>query len=51
VLQEGFCPLGDTCPFAHNDFEYWLHHTRWVLAAGSLVPVIVPATHILGCPA
>ncbi|GAB4813861.1 hypothetical protein N2152v2_000907 [Parachlorella kessleri] len=27
--MEGFCPLGDTCPFAHNDFEYWLHHTRY----------------------
>ncbi|GAB4813860.1 hypothetical protein N2152v2_000906 [Parachlorella kessleri] len=29
MKQEGFCPLGDTCPFAHNDFEYWLHHTRY----------------------
>ncbi|GAB4813858.1 hypothetical protein N2152v2_000904 [Parachlorella kessleri] len=29
MKQVGMCPQGDACPFAHNDFEYWLHHTRY----------------------
>lgn len=23
------CPRGDQCPYAHNVFEYWLHHSRY----------------------
>ncbi|GMH41822.1 hypothetical protein BSKO_09732 [Bryopsis sp. KO-2023] len=23
------CPRGDSCKYAHNDFEYWLHPTRY----------------------
>jgi len=23
------CPRGDTCPYAHNVFEYWLHPSRY----------------------
>ena len=28
-LQNGQCPRGDECPFAHCVFEYWLHPTRY----------------------
>ncbi|GAB4816882.1 hypothetical protein N2152v2_003928 [Parachlorella kessleri] len=29
MKAEGRCQLGDKCPFAHNDFEYWLHPERY----------------------
>ena len=31
LLQEGSCIRGESCPYAHNVFEYWLHPTRQVL--------------------
>lgn len=27
--QDQSCTRGDTCPYAHNVFEYWLHPTRY----------------------
>jgi hypothetical protein len=27
-LQDGSCPRRDSCCYAHNPFEYWLHPTR-----------------------
>ncbi|GAB4816215.1 hypothetical protein N2152v2_003261 [Parachlorella kessleri] len=29
MKAEGRCSLGEGCPFAHNDFEYWLHPERY----------------------
>ena len=29
-LQDGRCPQGDSCHFAHSLFEYWLHPARCV---------------------
>ena len=28
-LQDQACVRGDSCPYAHNVFEYWLHPTRY----------------------
>lgn len=29
MKKDGVCSLGDSCPYAHNVFEYWLHPTRY----------------------
>lgn len=29
MKKDGACIRGDTCPYAHNVFEYWLHPTRY----------------------
>ena len=28
-VQARKCPRGDSCPYAHNVFEYWLHPSRY----------------------
>ena len=34
----GTCLRGESCPYAHNVFEYWLHPTRWVKRHGLAWP-------------
>ncbi|KAK9787486.1 hypothetical protein WJX73_002040 [Symbiochloris irregularis] len=29
MKKDNNCPRGDSCPYAHNVFEYWLHPTRY----------------------
>lgn len=29
MKNNGHCPRGDDCPYAHNVFEYWMHPTRY----------------------
>ncbi|KAL4418720.1 hypothetical protein ABPG77_008591 [Micractinium sp. CCAP 211/92] len=29
LKKEGRCELGDSCPYAHSIFEYWLHPSRY----------------------
>lgn len=29
MKKNGTCPRGDSCPYAHNVFEYWMHPTRY----------------------
>ena len=29
--QDGHCKRGESCPYSHNTFEYWLHPTRYLL--------------------
>jgi hypothetical protein len=29
MKEGGSCTFGDSCPYAHNAFEYWLHPTRY----------------------
>lgn len=29
MKKSGSCPRGDSCPYAHNVFEYWMHPTRY----------------------
>ncbi|KAL4418684.1 hypothetical protein ABPG77_008693 [Micractinium sp. CCAP 211/92] len=29
LKQEGRCAFGDSCPYAHSIFEYWLHPSRF----------------------
>ncbi|GAB4814209.1 hypothetical protein N2152v2_001255 [Parachlorella kessleri] len=38
MKQEGKCALGDSCPYAHSAFEYWLHPTRYHTAICSQGP-------------
>ncbi|DBA92524.1 TPA: hypothetical protein ACH3X1_002755 [Trebouxia sp. C0004] len=27
--KDGYCKRGESCPYSHNTFEYWLHPTRY----------------------
>ncbi|KAL4452707.1 hypothetical protein ABPG75_008375 [Micractinium tetrahymenae] len=29
LKKEGRCEMGDSCPYAHSIFEYWLHPSRY----------------------
>ena len=31
--QDGHCKRGESCPYSHNTFEYWLHPTRYCSVA------------------